>query len=217
MRREMRFVIQAVCVLIVGTSAIGCVSVDMQTKIDSLQRKIDDLQRENVSLKGLLEIAQQEADVARRSGSGAVRGDVRGDIRLPKELQDEDVTIVKRGNANVIQLPNKALFSSGVAKLSSKGESTMDSIVKVLTQEFPGSHIRVEGHTDTDPIDKTKAKYHSNWELSGARALEVLHYLLEKGNLDPKKISFGGYGEFSPEDPASKAKNRRVEIVVIQP
>jgi chemotaxis protein MotB len=77
--------------------------------------------------------------------------------------------------------------------------------------------IRVEGHTDSDPI-RTE-RFPSNWELSTARAVNMLKHLANAGKIRAERLSAAGYGESKPLFPndtkANKAKNRRVEIVLI--
>lgn len=107
------------------------------------------------------------------------------------------------------------LFDFGRAEINSEAFLFLDKIAgAVKTLPYP---IRVEGHTDNVPI-KTK-HFPSNWELSIARAVNVVKYLAEKCNLNPRRLSAAGYGESKPAIPntttANRAKNRRVEIVLI--
>jgi chemotaxis protein MotB len=78
--------------------------------------------------------------------------------------------------------------------------------------------IRVEGHTDNVPIH-TK-RFPSNWELSTIRAVNVLKYFANEGRIDPRRLSAVGYGESKPlvanNSPRDRAKNRRVEIVLLK-
>ena len=77
--------------------------------------------------------------------------------------------------------------------------------------------MRVEGHTDNIPIQT--ARFPSNWELSVARAVNVVKYFAEVSNIDPQRLSAVGYGESRPvvanDTPANRMKNRRVEILLI--
>lgn len=107
------------------------------------------------------------------------------------------------------------LFDFGRAEINSEAFLFLDKIAgAVKTLPYP---IRVEGHTDNVPI-KTK-HFPSNWELSIARAVNVVKYLADKCNLNPRRLSAAGYGESKPAIPntttANRAKNRRVEIVLI--
>jgi chemotaxis protein MotB len=115
----------------------------------------------------------------------------------------------------VIHILESALFKLGSAKLEPKAKMTLDIVSKHL-QDVP-NHVRVEGHTDDVPIETVK--YPSNWELSSARATEVVRYLIDNHKIPPDKISALGYGEFRPIRPnntiENRAKNRRVDIIVL--
>jgi chemotaxis protein MotB len=91
----------------------------------------------------------------------------------------------------------------------------LDKIAQALTN-VPFS-LRVEGHTDNVPI-QTK-RFPSNWELSIARAVNVVKYFAQVSNIDPQRLSAVGYGESRPvvenDTPSNRAKNRRVEILLL--
>lgn len=117
-----------------------------------------------------------------------------------------------------VTLENSILFDSGKAELKKGTISELDHIYSVLRQgRYAGKEIDVVGHTDTDPIKKTKDKWKDNLELSAQRALSVARYLIQKG-ISEDKIRAVGCGESRPvasnATTAGKAKNRRVEIVV---
>lgn len=117
-----------------------------------------------------------------------------------------------------VTLENSILFDSGKAALKQATISELDHIRSVLRDgRYAGKPIDVVGHTDTDPIRKTKDKWKDNLELSAQRALSVARYLIGKGIAD-EDIRAVGCGASRPVDSnatsAGKAKNRRVEIVV---
>ncbi len=112
-----------------------------------------------------------------------------------------------------VRVPGDVLFDSGVAVLKASAKSTLDKIATALKSDYSGKHMRVEGHTDNDPLIKTKAQWTDNRNLSMARALSVTRYLESKG-VDPKLIETAGFGEYHPRG-NDKSKNRRVEIVVV--
>ena len=95
----------------------------------------------------------------------------------------------------------------------------MHKVADVLNKNVPDSNVAIEGHTDTDPIKYSGWK--SNWELSAARALAVLHYFIDDGSVAPERLSIGGYGQYrsvAPNDTVqNKRKNRRVEIIILPP
>lgn len=213
-------------VVVAGSGLIGCTSIaDYQTKLDAMQVEKDELQKEIVLLKSRSALAEQEREAApaRETPSRAVPAAHRSDkkapakgIDLPEELTKAGVTTEVRGGETAVVIPCKALFPAGAAELTKGGKDIVEKIAKVLHKELPAAAFRIDGHTDTDPVDKNKDKYKTNWELSGARALAVLHHFIEHGKVDPAKVSFAGYGQYAPADPKSKAANRRVEIVIIQ-
>ncbi len=145
--------------------------------------------------------------------------DVRKEIEQKVEeeqLGDKiDVVIEERGIK--ISIKAQYLFPSGSAQINPEVMSNILSIGDVL-KSLSGNMIRVEGHTDTDPI-KTSS-YPSNWELASARAGNVLRILVEKCGISPEKICAVSYGEFQPLVPndseVNKAKNRRVDIVILK-
>jgi len=117
-----------------------------------------------------------------------------------------------------VTLENSILFDSGKATLKQAANAQLDHIRSVLRDgKYAGKPIDVVGHTDTDPIRKTKAQWKDNWELSAERALSVARYLMQKGIAD-EDIRAVGCGASRPvasnASTAGKAKNRRVEIVV---
>jgi chemotaxis protein MotB len=128
---------------------------------------------------------------------------------------DYDVTLDPSRGTITVTLPNAILFDSGKAALKRATSTELDHIYSVLRDKYAGKQIDVVGHTDTDPIKKSKWK--DNWELSAQRALSVLRYLEKKG-ISPEKIQATGCGQSMPiasnASSSGKAKNRRVEIVV---
>ena len=106
-------------------------------------------------------------------------------------------------------------FSSGEAVLLEDGQATLARIATNLGGK--GFEIRVEGHTDNVPIHTSEFK--SNWELSTARATQVVSLLIEKYSFDPLLISAAGYSEYRPigsnDSAQGRAANRRVDLVVV--
>lgn len=114
-----------------------------------------------------------------------------------------------------VTLPNAILFRAGKASLKSVRNADLDHIVGVIKSKYQGRLIDVVGHTDSDPIKKSKWK--DNWQLSSERALAVLRYLNSKG-INAEMICGVACGESRPiasnSTSSGKSQNRRVEIVV---
>jgi chemotaxis protein MotB len=125
-----------------------------------------------------------------------------------------DVAFDAAAGTVTVTLPNAILFDSGKAELKGATSAELDHIYSVLQSKYAGKLIEVVGHTDTDPIKKSK--WQDNWELSAQRALTVMRYLMKKG-ISAENIKFAGRGPAQPiasnDTSAGKAKNRRVEIV----
>ena len=117
----------------------------------------------------------------------------------------------------VISLPEAGSFPAGRAELSAQARNVMLDLAQEL-RALPNL-IRVEGHTDDVPIHTPQ--FASNWELSTARATTVVQYLIEAGGRDPARLAAAGYAEYRPrlsnDSPDARARNRRVDIVVLDP
>lgn len=128
-----------------------------------------------------------------------------------------DVAFNAAAGTITVTLPNAILFDSGKAELKRATSAELDHIRTVLKEKYPNKQIDVIGHTDTDPISKTKDLWKDNWELSAERALAVTRYLIARG-IDDKMIRAVACGQTRPvvsnATTSGKAKNRRVEIVV---
>ena len=128
---------------------------------------------------------------------------------------NNSTTVLKEPRGVVIRLNDTMLFDQGSAIIKSEALSTLESISEKL-REFDNP-ILIEGHTDSTPIKNEK--YPSNWELSTARATNIISYLVEKQNFPPNRLSAVGYGEYMPvadnNTPQNKAKNRRVDIIIL--
>lgn len=124
-----------------------------------------------------------------------------------------NLTITRRGL--IVSLKEAGFFDSGQAQIKQSGYEMLNTIAEVMTQY--NNPLRIEGHTDNIPI--STSQFPSNWELSTARATNVLKYLLKYYDAEPEKISATGYGEFRPvtdnATPENRAKNRRVDIVLL--
>src|SRR5207249_7186509 len=116
-----------------------------------------------------------------------------------------------------ITFVSEVLFDSGKAHLRKDSVESLDKVAKVLNTTVSDLSIGIEGHTDNQPIKYSG--WTSNWELSSARAMSVLHYLVDNQQVTPGRLSATGYGEYRPvaanDTPEGKQKNRRVEIVIL--
>ncbi len=137
--------------------------------------------------------------------------------RLSKEIKDKQVKLEMMEKGLVITFVADILFDSGKAKIKQEADPTIDKVAVVLKENVPQLNVGIEGHTDNQPIKASGWK--SNWELSTARALSVLHYLVYEKGISPDRLSAIGYGEYRPvaDNDAADGRqlNRRVEIVIL--
>lgn len=114
----------------------------------------------------------------------------------------------------LITLGEKLLFKTGMAEIEEKDHFALKTLSSIL--QITGGQIGVEGHTDDVPIHNEK--FLSNWELSTARAVNIVKYFIEGGGISPERLSAAGYADSKPLLPntgeSNRALNRRVEIVL---
>lgn len=124
------------------------------------------------------------------------------------------VELVERGV--ILRFADQVLFDLGSAELKPEALRILNEVAGAL-EKVPNP-VRVEGHTDNWPINNER--FPSNWELSTARATNVIKFLIEEYGLDPRQFSAAGYGEYRPLMPndstENRARNRRVDIVLLR-
>ncbi len=137
--------------------------------------------------------------------------------RLRQEINDKEVKVEMLERGLVITFVSEVLFDSGKSDLRVDSLEKLEKVAEVINTTVKDLSIGVEGHTDNEPIKRSGWK--SNWELSTARALSVLHYLTEQQNVGAERLSATGYGEYRPvasnDTKEGRQNNRRVEIVIL--
>ncbi len=157
-------------------------------------------------------MTQAESEIHEKSGHP------KGEL-LDQALQflqaDLGIEVTPTHQGTRLSFEDQVLFSFGKALIIPQGFSFLDKIAKAI-KKVPYS-VRVEGHTDNVPIRTDR--FPSNWELSVARAVNVVKYFAEVSDINPQRLSAVGYGESRPvvpnDTPPNRAKNRRVEILLI--
>jgi chemotaxis protein MotB len=135
---------------------------------------------------------------------------------LAADVSDQRVEITRDERGLVVSLPERATFAQGSAEVTSEARELIARVVAAV--ETTPNAIRIEGHTDDVPIHT--ARFTSNWELSTARAAAVVAYLIGDRHIAPDRLSAAGYAEFHPrvpnDTPENRARNRRIDIVVLE-
>ena len=134
---------------------------------------------------------------------------------LANEISRKEISMHRERDGMVISLREVGFFESGSATMKPESEPAFDRIAVLLREK--GFRIRIEGHTDNVPIHNSQ--FSSNWELSTARATEVIRLLIIRDGFSPFNVSAAGYAEFHPVASNGTAEgrgmNRRVDIIVL--
>ena len=187
---------------------------------------MEDLQAENAELRDRnmqIESALNDSEAARaaleneRDGLIAENNRLRGDLQSAQSnpvtgfegIQGSSVDM--RAGEIAVSVEGDVLFNSGSVSLRSEAKATLDQIANVIRRDYAGNEIRIAGHTDTDPI--RKSKWGTNERLSAERALAVEDYLSSKG-ISKDQMYIAGYGPAKQR--GSKKESRRVEIIILR-
>ncbi len=188
----------------------------LRAELEKLGKDVDALLAEKGTLGASLADAKKRLEELRKAQAAAeARAALYAELlkRLKSMVDAGELAIELREGRMVLKLPSDVLFDSGKADLKKAGKSTLEGVAAAL-KTVP-RRFQVAGHTDDEPIKLSP--YASNWELSTARALRVVSYLLTLG-MEPQSLSAAGYGEFDPvapnTTPEDRAKNRRIEITL---
>jgi chemotaxis protein MotB len=174
---------------------------EKQTTLNKLQTDLQQREQRVNELEQLM--AQQEA------ASNALKNKITNALL---GFQDKGLTVEQRDGKVYVKMEAKLLFASGSTKVEDQGKKALIDLAKAIENEAD-MEIVVEGHTDTDKIASSTIP-RDNWELSVLRATEVVKIMAANSKLQPKVLSASGRSEYHPVDPADKAKNRRIEIIL---
>jgi chemotaxis protein MotB len=193
------------------------INAKMRGELERLGKNVDQMLAEKGTLSKALDDAKGRLEELRKAQAAT---EARAQLfqqfvqKFKSMIDAGQLKIATRDGRLVLQLPNDVLFDSGQVALKPAGRDALVQVARVLVT-VPGRTFQVAGHTDNVPIQN--ARFPSNWELSTARAVEVVKLLVSQG-VDPKVLSAAGYGEFDPvadNDAADgRAKNRRIEITL---
>ena len=191
------------------------------TQLDPLQNQIAKLKKEHAQLEE--NSAALKAEVAELKRQLSEKDNMLEKLRTELDAKTGQKWTVFAGGLKV-PIDNEILFSSGKAELKSSGKAALKDlqggITKVLnSNKVDIEYIRIDGHTDSDPIRKSAYKYNDNWELGAARANAVRAELDALGGWKNYKLYITSFADSVPvasnETKAGKAQNRRVEIYIV--
>lgn len=197
---------------------VSILNVALQDRLKSAGQSVDQLSNEKGTLTAALTETRKQLDELKKQ-QAASEARVQQFQELVKRFQKladaGKLRVVLRQGRMLIELPTDVLFDSGKAEIRKAGKDTLSEVGKVLAT-MPDRRFQVAGHTDNVKIQT--AKFPSNWELSTARAVEVVKLLVDS-KMKPENLSAAGYGEFDPVAgntlDSDKQKNRRIEITLV--
>lgn len=190
----------------------------LEGQLDEANASLSMYESETGNLQDALKATKADLDQLKQQRAQAEQR-----LRKYRELASKLASMVESGKLKVkvrngkmvIELANNILFESGKTALKDDGQAALTELGAVL-QTIKDRSFLVTGHTDNVPIKSSSFK--SNWELSTARAVNVVQYL-QDGGVNPEKLAAAGYGEHDPVAPNEtddgKALNRRIEIVLM--
>jgi chemotaxis protein MotB len=203
-------------------------------RADGAEQRAAVLEKDKADLEQKLSEASAKAG---ELGKQVADANAAAEKKLSAAIDKSQGSVSTEGDEIHLKLVDKVLFAVGDDQLTDKGKAALDKVAKALA-ELPDKQIWVQGHTDDTPIlippapkpdpkDAKKKKgakpepppapmvrFASNWELSAARALQVVHYLQDHGKIEPTRLAALAFSEYRPVSRTNRALNRRIEIVL---
>jgi len=174
-----------------------------------------------IAKKAQTQLADKAADAEKKA-----KDQDAAQSKLKAAIDKSSGSVSSEGDEIRLQLIDKVLFKVGDDQLTDRGKAVLAKVGKALA-ELDDKQIWVQGHTDDSPIVIPPApkkpvkgapaptvRFATNWELSAARALTVVHYLQDTAKLDPSRLAALAFGQYRPVSRSNKAANRRIEIVL---
>ncbi len=198
-------------VLSTRSAEAGKAMAEMRHRIDGLETAKRELEKQ-VERERLA----REARIARmKSTYDALVG------KLEEEIKRGEITISELQGRLTVNMVERILFDSGSADIKPEGLKVLARVGDIL-KNVQDKDILVEGHTDNVPISaRLRDRFPSNWELSTARAANVVHFLQDRVGIPGSRLAIVGYGEHRPiadnDTPEGREQNRRIQIVLVPP
>jgi chemotaxis protein MotB len=223
----------SVAVLAAGLIASGCVSSGTFKKMEAtkngeiaaVQQEKTELLKQNADLKQQVSASQQKVESLEQEKASLTASSQQSQKQydelvqnLSKEVEKGELQVKQYKNMLSVDLAEQIFFDSGKATLKKGGKDVLKKVGDAL-KGYENKIIRVVGHTDNVPVAKSLQKtFPSNWDLSVARATNVVRFLQEVG-IPPERMIAAGRAEYDPvapnDTPEGRQKNRRIEIMLI--
>ena len=180
---------------------------------NALKQDKDALEREKENLRAKLAEIESELQRIREQSQRSIAA-------IQEKFKDTVGAVLDDAGRLKLDVKGKILFETGSAILSMEGKTLLDAIAAevLLNPSYASYAVRVEGHTDNAPIGGSELR---NWNLSTERAIAAVKYLQVHTKVDAQRLAATGYAFYQPIDTAetaeAKAKNRRIEIILVPP
>ena len=231
------WVLVAVCVT--GIAALGLFAFKSSKRATALESDLSSARASNTTLTRerdeskakLLELTDEKQKLsgelretaAEKQAAQAELERTRADLasKLASEIKDGEVVIRLRGGDLVVDVADKVLFDTGKAEVSDRGQAVLKQVAASIVR-MPKRVFQVSGHTDAARVKSADVREHypTNWELSTARATNVVRFLQEKCGIPGRRLVAAGYAEHQPvasnATEKGKQRNRRIEIALIK-
>lgn len=189
-----------------------------EQEIAILKRRLDALEAEKKGSDSALASAKVTMEeLARAQAQAEARAAQFRKLvaQFRKMTESGKLKVEIRDNRMIVSLGDRILFDPGKTQVKKEGAETLKQVTEIL-KEVRGRDFQVAGHTDNAPI--RSARYRSNWDLSTARAVEVVNFMISSG-MEPTRLSAAGYADQTPvgsnDTPEGRSQNRRIEITLM--
>ena len=208
-------------VLIIVPLLAGCGMKQLRMENEQLKQEVDNLKQVERDYSDRLQ-RMEELSAKEKAQMREEMRTMRNALnsKLEQKIKENSVLVQKIKDLTVIEIGEAQLFGSAQADLTKQGAGIIQKLSGVLN-DYPSYHVRVEGHTDSVPIgENLKSTFASNWELSTARATNVIRYMIYGLKVAPERLSAVGYAHYRPigdnNTEEGRAKNRRIRMVVFK-
>jgi chemotaxis protein MotB len=196
-------------------------SISEESVITEVKQETQEVEKEHLKMKDGEQDSSMDQEKAMELAQQAIEQELAEQFAelqeaLETQIDQGQISVEREDSKIIIRIQEKGSFASGSARLDAGFHQVMDKISSVLATK-PG-RILVAGHTDNIPI--STGRFRSNWELSSARAVTVLHSMLRNKNIAQDRVEVQGFADTRPlqdnATPQGRAKNRRVELVILR-
>jgi chemotaxis protein MotB len=200
-------------------------TAERDKQLQARDQEMEALKRRLADAEAAVQNAQKALNNATRSMEDLARAQAQAEARAAqfrklvaqfrKMTESGKLKVEIRDNRMIVSVGDRILFDPGKTQLKKEGAETLKEVTTVL-KDVAGRDFQVAGHTDDTPI--RSARFRSNWDLSTARAVEVVNFMVASG-MQANRLSAAGYGDQAPissnDTAEGRTKNRRIEITLM--